>query len=51
MDLRFTISDMNSLTFDRLPGEILNYVNDLETLYVCKSLSFPFQGNSNTSAV
>lgn len=30
MDLRFTISDMNPLTFDRLPGEILNYLNDLE---------------------
>ncbi len=45
MDLRFTISDMNPLTFDRIPGEILNYLNDLETLYVCRSLSFTFTGS------
>ena len=51
MDLRFTISDMNPLTFDRIPGEILNYLNDLETLCVCRPLSFPFQDYSNALAV
>lgn len=53
MDLRFTISDMNTLTFDLLPGEILNYLNDLEKLCVRRFLSSPFQdySNTNTSAV
>ena len=34
MDLRFIISDMNPLTHSRLPGGILNYLNDLEKLCV-----------------
>lgn len=38
MDLRFTISDMNPLTFDRLPGEILNYLNDLENFLTSSDL-------------
>ena len=51
MDLRFTISDMNPLTFDQLPGQILDYLNDLEKLCVCRFLSSLFQDYSNTSAV
>lgn len=38
MDLRFTISDMNSLTSDRLPGEILKYLNDLEKFLTSSDL-------------
>ena len=34
MDLRFNISDINLLAFGRLPGGILNYLNDLENLCV-----------------
>ncbi len=40
MDLRFTISDMNPLTFDPLPGEILNYLNDLGKLCVLQVVVF-----------
>jgi hypothetical protein len=44
MDLRFTISDMNPLTLRRLPGEILNYLNDLEKLCVCRAFVFLILG-------
>jgi len=32
MDLRFNVSDMNPLASGQRPGELLNYLNDLENL-------------------
>jgi hypothetical protein len=38
MDLRFNISDMNILASDQCPNELLNYLNELETLCVSRDL-------------
>ncbi len=39
MDLRFNMSDMNSLASNECPGELLNYLNDLENLCVSRALA------------
>jgi hypothetical protein len=39
MDIRFNVSDMNTLASDQCPGELLDYLNELENLYVPRDLA------------
>ena len=40
MDLRFSISNMNTLASNQCPSELLNYLNELENLCVSQDLAF-----------